>query len=195
MGAGEGEKPQLRSASELTLTDSASASACMISWDLGNGAEALRPGLQGEGSYPELHRGVQVVKTSALYRGRLVGGSGGAEEGRLLLCLREALQSVALCFRRLPHAGLQLLLPAGNLLLLHCHLLGPLHHLHLHPLLLDLLLRLGHLGGRMLSVRAERPVPRTREARAGSRVGWGEWSRGSSTSPVESVSYTDPRHA
>lgn len=49
MGAGEGEKPQLYSNTlELTLTDSASASACMISWDLGKqgyrGAEALAPG-------------------------------------------------------------------------------------------------------------------------------------------------------
>lgn len=87
-GAGEGEKPQLRrNTSKLTLTDSASASACMICWDLGKqgcrGAEALAAGgrpERGGGSYHlSSTGGVQVVKTSALY----LGAPGGKEwEGR-----------------------------------------------------------------------------------------------------------------
>lgn len=83
-------------------------------------------------------------------------GQEGREKWVLLLCFRQAFKPVALGLRRLAHAGLQLLLAPGDLLLLHCHLLGALHHLHLHPLLLDLLLGLGHL-----------------ESKRHSRQGWG----------------------
>ncbi|UYV70588.1 hypothetical protein LAZ67_7003622 [Cordylochernes scorpioides] len=55
------------------------------------------------------------------------------------------LQPVFLSFRRTADGGLQLLLPAQDLLLLHQNLLRALHHLDLHLLLLDHLLGLGSL--------------------------------------------------
>lgn len=114
---------------QLTRTDSASASACMISWALGTEREAVHC----QGAFSDHER---------------QGARKGLRKGALLLCFRQALQPVALSLRWLAHPGLQLLLAPCYLLLLHCHLLGALHHLHLYPLLLDLLLRLGHLGSK-----------------------------------------------
>lgn len=57
-----------------------------------------------------------------------------------------------LSLQGLPNSGLPLLLSVGDLLLLHCHLLGPLHHLHLYPLLLHLLKLIGQVSLCSLSV-------------------------------------------
>lgn len=62
------------------------------------------------------------------------------------LCLSQPLQAVFLCFCGLLDFSFQLLLLAGDLLLLQHNLLCPLHHLNLHLLLLNALLGLGHLS-------------------------------------------------
>lgn len=65
------------------------------------------------------------------------------------LSLRQLLQFVFLCFSRLLNFGFQLLLLADDLLLLQHDLLRPLHHLHLHFLLLNALFGFGDLVTRV----------------------------------------------
>ena len=64
------------------------------------------------------------------------------------LRLSQLLQAVFLCFCGLPHFSFQLLLLAGDLLLLQHNLLSSLNHLNLHLLIFNALLGLGHLSSK-----------------------------------------------